>query len=350
MPLLEVRNLTIRHRSRTGFSRRWSVTAVDDVSFALMPGERLGLVGESGCGKSSLCMALLGFAPMAGGQLLWEGTEFSAVKPEAGRSFRQAIQMVFQDPGGSLNPRMRIGQLLSEALLLHGGGKAAARRQQAVRLLQQVGLGAAAMERYPHEFSGGQRQRIAIARALSTAPRLLIADEPVSALDVCVQAQVLEVLLSLQRERGFALLFVAHDLAVVRSLCTRALVMYRGRMVEQGPVEKLFSRPIHPYTQALLAAVPDVDRALAQRAAGGVWTRGRPTDNGSEAAVTQDGCLYRGRCPVALPVCEQKRPEWRESAPGHFTACHAPAGGRASVDGPRGTAPDTAGSWLPSVD
>jgi len=242
-----------------------TVRALDGVTLSVNAGEVVGLVGESGSGKSTLARALLGLQPLAGGEVRFDGRAVDAWMRKDPAGFRRRAQMIFQDPYGSLNPRQTIGAALAEVLQVHRLGGAADRPRRVAELLRQVGLDPAYAPRYPHEFSGGQRQRIGIARALALEPAVLIADEPVSALDVSVQVQILNLLKDLQRERGLTLLFIAHDLAAVRYLCDRLYVLHRGRVVESGHAAEVYARPAHAYTQALLAAVPDVERGLAAR-------------------------------------------------------------------------------------
>ncbi len=258
MPLLEIDNLTVSFPVRRGlFGRTRHVHAVNGVSLTVAEGEAVGLVGESGCGKSTLARTLLGLETAASGAMRWQGEEVLQARGAALRRLRRGVQMVFQDPYGSLNPRHRIGTMLREVLRAnHEALDATGRETRIGELLRRVGLGPEHADRFPHQLSGGQRQRVGIARALAVNPRLLLADEPVSALDVSVQAQIINLFAELRRELGLAYLFIAHDLAVVEHLCDRVLVMYLGRIVESGPAAALFRSPRHPYTRALLAAVP----------------------------------------------------------------------------------------------
>jgi peptide/nickel transport system ATP-binding protein len=261
MPLLEVKNVCVCYRSRGGPEPRRKVVAVDGVSFDLDRDERLGLVGESGSGKSSLARAILGLERIESGCVRIGGLD-PAGERTARRQIPRLAQLVFQDPLGSLNPRLRVGEAIAEVLRVHRIVPSERCGARVAELLALVGLDAGSGRRYPHEFSGGQRQRIGMARALAVQPALLIADEPVSALDVSIQAQILNLVLELQRQLHFACLFIAHDLAVVSLICPRVMIMRAGRVVEEGLTEQVFSRPAHPYTRALLAAVPDIERAL----------------------------------------------------------------------------------------
>ncbi len=313
--LLEVEDLKVHFGSH-----RHPIRAVDGVSFTVYEGECLGLVGESGCGKSTLGRAVLRLEPATAGRVRYGGSDVLRIEGEALQRYREKAQMIFQDPYGSLNPRLTIGGALTEVLTVHKRGHRRERRAMAEALLDSVGLDAAYMDRYPHEFSGGQRQRIGIARSLAVNPSLLIADEPVSALDVSVQVQILNLLKDLQRQHGLTYLFVAHDLAVVRYICDRILVMYLGRIVESGAAERLYARPAHPYTQALLTSVPDVDRGLQSRGSG----RRRAVLKGDvpSPSVEIKGCPFHTRCPHATDECRARTPSLRTVAPGHQVACH----------------------------
>ncbi len=321
MSLLEVRNLKVHFPVKPGlFSapRAW-IKAVDDVSFQLEAGTTLGLVGESGCGKSTLGRAILRLVPPTAGSVRYAGRDILSLRAAALKQYRRSVQMVFQDPQASLNPRMTIARILGEPLAIHRlAGSAAERRARAAGLLEAVGLDPGALDRYPHEFSGGQRQRIVIARALALDPRLLVCDEPVSALDVSVQAQIVNLLHDLQRQRGIAMLFIAHDLAVVEHVSHRVMVMYLGRLVEAAEAKALVRSPRHPYTQALISAVPDLDPASKRRRIV------LPGDVPSPAHPPS-GCPFHPRCPVAQPgVCDRDLPVLEEVAPGHWVACHFP--------------------------
>ena len=312
-PLVEVEDVRVSFGKGAG-----KVRAVNGVSFVIDEGESLGLVGESGCGKSTLGRTLLRLEAPSSGRVLFRGRDIHAFNAEEARAFTREAQMIFQDPYGSLNPRMPVGHALREVLAVHGEGTRRDRADRAGQLFQDVGLEPAYMDRYPHEFSGGQRQRIGIARALAVGPRLLIADEPVSALDVSVQVQILNLLRDLQLKHGLTYLFVAHDLAVVRYVCNRVMVMYLGRIVETAPAAGLYTRPMHPYTQALMSAVPDVDKRLRGR------DGGRIVLTGDVPSPTQriPGCAFSTRCPFVQARCRQEEPRLREPRSGHVVACH----------------------------
>jgi oligopeptide/dipeptide ABC transporter ATP-binding protein len=318
MNLLEVRNLKVHFPVKHGvFSRvnAW-VKAVDDVSLTVAPGETVGLVGESGCGKTTLGRAIIRLLEPTGGSVTFEGEDITTLEGAALRERRRRFQMIFQDPVGSLNPRMTVGQIIGEALDIHHlVADEQAREARIGQLLKDVGLNPQHAQRYPHEFSGGQRQRIGIARALAVEPKLIVCDEPVSALDVSVQAQIINLLQDLQREHGLAYLFIAHDLAVVEHISHRVVVMYLGKVVETAASKTLINAPKHPYTQALLSAVPVVDPdSKRQRIV-------LPGDVPSPINPPS-GCPFHPRCPVAEARCKTEVPSLREVSPGHFAACH----------------------------
>jgi oligopeptide transport system ATP-binding protein len=307
--LLEVRKLKVCFG---GF------TALEDVTFHLDPGETLGLVGESGSGKSTLARAIMRLIPAAGGELIWSGENMLAWPVGELRRRRRDMQIIFQDPLASLNPRLRVGEIIAEPLEIFLGQLSARERRQRVgEMLERVGLSADMAARYPHEFSGGQCQRIGIARAMILRPRLLICDEPVSSLDVSIQGQIVNLLADLQSQWGTALLFISHNLAVVRHLCHRVLVIYRGRLIEIAPRDALFAAPRHPYTQALLAAVPDPARgfvpALAPLVAGAT---------AEQARHATPACAYQARCGHALGPCLTTVPPLQAVDPQHDVACH----------------------------
>jgi oligopeptide transport system ATP-binding protein len=315
--LLTVRNLKVHFPLQQGplHSDTAAVKAVDDVSFTIAPGETLGLVGESGCGKTSLGRAIVGLVAPTAGQILFRAQDLAKLRGSEKRAHRRKLQMVFQDPYSSLDPRMTVDNIVGEALDIHRMTKSVSvRRARIAELLQAVGLDPAHAQRYPHEFSGGQRQRIGIARALAVEPELLICDEPVSALDVSVQAQIINLLQDLQQQRGIALLFIAHDLAVVEHLSHRVMVMYLGKIVEMAEAKTLISQPKHPYTQALISAVPQLEATQSSRV---VLPGDLPSPINPPA-----GCPFHPRCPIAEPRCSTEVPLWRELASSHGASCH----------------------------
>jgi peptide/nickel transport system ATP-binding protein len=320
--ILEVSGLVKHFTLRKGFPRAVTTTirAVDGISFAVGAGESFGLVGESGCGKSTAARAALRLIEPDAGDIRFADINVNAAKGAALNALRRRMQIVFQDPHSSLNPRRKIGRTLTEPLTVHGIARGRAARDRSIALLTEVGLPETALDRYPHEFSGGQRQRIGIARALALQPELIVADEPVSALDVSVQAQVLLLLKELQQRRGLAFVFVSHDLGVIRWFCSRVAVMYLGRIVEQGPVGRVFSMPRHPYTRMLRDASPIPDPA--QR--GGML--GRVVGEIPSAAAPPAGCHFHPRCPQATELCRSTYPEWIDPDE-HGFACHHPLPG-----------------------
>jgi peptide/nickel transport system ATP-binding protein len=321
-PLLDVKHLRKFFPIQKGFARRVvaEVRAVDDVSFEVREGETLGLVGESGCGKTTTARCVLRAMAPSSGQILFRTREgpvvdLARLSRKELRPLRPQIQMVFQDPFGSLNPRMTLLDNVGEPLLVNGLRDRRARRDRVAELLRLVGMRPEYMHRFPHAFSGGQRQRIGIARALATEPRLVVADEPVSALDVSVQAQVLNLLLELQQRLHLTYLFVAHDLGVVRHICERVAVMYVGQLVEMAPATSIFSRPRHPYTAALMKAVPVPDPRIPS---GDIALQGEVPN----PANPPPGCYFHPRCPFAVEVCRTETPELRAVASGHLARCH----------------------------
>jgi oligopeptide/dipeptide ABC transporter ATP-binding protein len=316
--LLEVKNLKKYFPVKAGIFKKTvaHVKAVDDISFTVKEGETLGLVGESGCGKSTTGRTILRLLEATAGEVIFEGKSVMDLDKKAMRALRRDMQIIFQDPYASLNPRMTVADIVGEPLDIHKLAKNKKERNEKVReILENVGLGAEYMHRYPHEFSGGQRQRIGVARALAVDPKLIIADEPVSALDVSVQAQVVNLLQDLQKEFGLTYLFIAHDLSVVKHISDRVAVMYLGKIVELTDKKELFKNPIHPYTQSLLSAIPEAD---PKKKKDRIILEGdvpSPVDPPS-------GCRFHPRCPKAFDTCSVKEPEFKEYGDGHFAACH----------------------------
>jgi len=340
--LLDVQDLKVHFPIRRGVLMRrvGTVKAVDGVSFSVEAGETLGLVGESGCGKSTTVRAILRLVPATSGSVRLEGTQLLGLGGGELREKRRHMQMVFQDPYASLNPRMTVYGILAEPLIVHGIASTGGRRvtpskselEERVRsTMKQVGLSPGYMRRYPHEFSGGQRQRIGIARAIALRPQLVLLDEPVSALDVSIQAQILNLLIDLQQELKLTYVFVAHDLAVVRHVCRSVAVMYLGRIVERTHTKKLFDSPKHPYTQALLSAIPVPDPVEERKRKRLVLVGEVPSP-----IAPPPGCHFHTRCPVAVARCKNEVPRLLEVEPDHFVACHL-------VDERAGLAPDLLG-------
>ena len=308
MSLLKVSDLHTHFATPRGLLR-----AVDGVSFTVEAGESVGLVGESGCGKSTLGKTLLRLVDPTAGEVRFDGVAIDGLSQAAVRPYRRRMQMIFQDPFGSLNPRQTVGEILSAPLAVHGLADRAERRRRVTAIIDRVGLPATAADRYPHEFSGGQRQRIGIARALVLEPELIICDEPVSALDLSIQAQILNLLVEMKAAFGLSYLFISHDLSVVRYFADRVLVMYLGRIVESAPTGDLFLKPRHPYTRALIEAVPDPAR---RRHAAPL-----PGDLPSPESVPT-GCRFHPRCPLATALCATTEPKPRDVGAGHSVACH----------------------------
>ena len=308
-PLLEIRNLT-----KVFDSPRGAVHAVSDVSFDIPRGSITGLVGESGSGKTTLGRTLLRLIEPTSGSTHFDGNDVNALDDAGLRAMRQRMQIIFQDPVSSLNPRLKVGQIIAEGLVAHKVGTSAQRRDKVASLLEEVGLRPDAINRYPHEFSGGQRQRIGIARALALDPEFIVADESVSALDVSIQAQILNLLLDLREKRNLTMLFIAHDLAAVEYLCDQIIVMYLGRIVEAGPAAPVYRQPAHPYTQALLSAIPQPDpRAIRNRQV--------LSDDIPSPLNPPSGCVFRTRCRLADPACAETRPPPVALGPTHVSYC-----------------------------
>jgi oligopeptide transport system ATP-binding protein len=319
--LVRVEHLTKHFPIMRGFifqKQVGAVQAVDNISFNVYEGETLGLVGESGCGKSTTGRTIIQLLRPTSGKVFFRDTDLTLAQGEDLRKMRRSMQFIFQDPYASLNPRMTVGDMIGEPLEIHGVERSKKSRDEHVQqLLRVVGLNPYFINRYPHEFSGGQRQRIGIARALALQPEFVVCDEPISALDVSIQAQVVNLLEELQERFGLTYLFIAHDLSMVRHISDRTAVMYLGKVVELAERDTLYNSPLHPYTQALLSAVPIADPALERK-------RRRIILKGDVPSPVNppSGCRFHPRCPLAQSICQQAEPEWREAAPDHWVACH----------------------------
>jgi oligopeptide transport system ATP-binding protein len=316
--VLSVRDLTKYFPVIKGVirSRRvGEIKAVDGVSFDVRPGETLGLVGESGCGKTTTGRLILRLLEPSGGQVSYRGIELTSLRPRQMDGYRRKLQIIFQDPYASLNPRITVGDAIGEPLIAHGLADRKTARERVLHLLNVVGLAPFHYNRYPHEFSGGQRQRVGIARALVLEPEFIVADEPVSALDVSIQAQIINLLERIQAEFGLTFLFISHDLGVIRHISTRVLVMYLGKLVEMAEAEALFTDPLHPYTQALLSAIPSAKPGVTKE-------RILLTGDVPSPLNPPEGCRFHTRCPRAMPRCKAEEPVWKEVGSGHYTACH----------------------------
>ena len=318
--LIDVRNVKIYFSVTAGFLIQRKIAenkAVDGITFQVKKGETLGLVGESGCGKSTTGRAILQLYRPTSGEIIFEGKDLVKLRGNDMRLMRRKMQMIFQDPYASLNPRMSVRDIIGEPLVIHNMGSNNERRDRVLELMRIVGLNPYYATRFPHEFSGGQRQRIGIARALAVSPDFIVCDEPVSALDVSIQAQIINLLEELQEQFGLTYLFIAHDLAVVRHISDRVAVMYLGKLMEQADSTEIYENPLHPYTKALLSAVPIPDPALERKRERIILTGDVPS-----SLRPPRGCVFHTRCPIAIDECRQVVPEWREVEPGHWVACH----------------------------
>jgi len=311
-PLVEIKNLVKTFRVKGKLLR-----AVNDVSLKIYPQETLGLVGESGCGKTALARVLMRLYEATDGDILFDGKNIVKYSPREIRELRHQMQYIFQDPYASLNPRMTAGEIIAEPLKVYRVGKRQEREERVRELLSLVGLRPESISSFPHEFSGGQRQRIGIARALALNPRFIVCDEPIAALDVSIQAQIINLLKKLQEDMGLTYLFISHDLALVKYLSTRVAVMYLGKLMELAPAAELYENPFHPYTQALLSAIPIPDPVVEKKRSRILLTGDVPSP-----INPPKGCVFCSRCPKVMPICKEKPPKWKELSPGHKVACH----------------------------
>ena len=323
-PLLKVEHLSKEFPAESGmFAKRFSkrvVSAVNDISFEIYPGETFGLVGESGCGKSTTGRTIMRLTKPTAGKVFFQGKDVAEMSKHEIKDMRREMQFIFQDPYASLNPRMTIGEIVSEPMTIHGVGTKEERIERVRELLDVVGLNPEHINRYPHEFSGGQRQRVGIARAFALKPKLIICDEPVSALDVSIQAQVINMFDELQESMGLTYLFIAHDILVVRHISDRIAVMYLGKLVELADAAEIYDSPLHPYTRSLMSAVPQPDPKMARANKRIVLSGDIPSPLNAPS-----GCPFRTRCPNAREICAQEMPPLKEESAGHFVACHLTA-------------------------
>lgn len=316
-PLLKVKKLKkYFYNKRRLFSKKKLIKAVDDVSFSIEEGQTMGIIGESGCGKSTTARTILRLYPLTDGEIWFDGKQVDRFNKKELIGFRKNAQMIFQDPYGALNPKMTVEDIIGEALEIHQLGNGISKKEQVYEMLVKVGLRPYNALQYPNEFSGGQRQRIGIARALAVKPQLVICDEPLSALDVSVQAQIVNMLIKLQEDMGLTYLFIAHDLLMMKYISEKIGVMVHGKIVEMSDCEELYRHPVHPYTKALIASilVPDPKAGIRQRSI--------KSEGSDDFDVTSRGCCFKNRCPYTMPLCQEQEPELRAIAHHHFVACH----------------------------